>query len=35
MGKDFYKILGITDEEKKLKGDEFEKILKKKYRKKK
>lgn len=33
MEKDFYKILGITDEEKKLKGEEFEKILKKKYRK--
>lgn len=31
--KDYYKILGITDEEKKLQGDEFEKVLKKKYRK--
>lgn len=30
--KDYYKILGITDEEKKLEGKEFEKILKKKYR---
>lgn len=30
--KDYYGILGITEEEKKLKGDEFEKILKKKYR---
>lgn len=29
----FYKILGITDEEKKLKGEEFKKILKKKYKK--
>ena len=33
MKKDFYKILGITDEEKKLQGAEFEKVLKKKYRK--
>ena len=32
MKKDYYKILGITDEEKKLQGDEFEKVLKKKYR---
>lgn len=31
--KDYYKILGITDEEKKLQGEEFEKILKNKYRK--
>ncbi len=31
--KDYYKILGITEDEKKLQGDEFEKILKKKYRK--
>lgn len=33
MEKDYYKILGITDDEKKLSGDEFNKILKKKYRK--
>lgn len=33
MAKDYYKILGITDDEKKLKGEEFEKVLKKKYRK--
>ena len=33
MGKDYYKILGITDEERKLKGEEFKKVLKKKYRK--
>ena len=32
MKKDYYKILGITDEEKKLKGEEFNKILKKKFR---
>lgn len=31
--KNYYDILGITDDEKKLKGEEFEKILKKKYRK--
>lgn len=31
--KDYYKILGITDEEKKLQGEDFEKVLKKKYRK--
>ena len=30
--KNYYDILGITDEEKKLKGEEFEKVLKKKYR---
>lgn len=30
--KDYYKILGITDEEKKLKGDEFAKVLKKRHR---
>lgn len=30
--KDYYKVLGITDEEKKLQGSEFEKVLKKKYR---
>lgn len=30
--KDYYNILGITDEEKKLNGEEFEKALKKKYR---
>lgn len=30
--KDYYKILGITDDEKKLQGDEFEKVVKKKYR---
>ena len=30
--KDYYKILGITDEEKNLSASEFEKILKKKYR---
>ena len=29
--KDYYKILGITDEEKKLSGDEFNSICKKKY----
>ena len=33
MNKNYYDILGITDEEKKLQGAEFEKILKKKYRK--
>lgn len=33
MKKNYYDILGITDEEKKLQGDEFEKVLKKKYRK--
>lgn len=32
MSKDYYKILGITDEEKALKGAEFEKVIKKKYR---
>lgn len=32
MEKDYYKILGITDEERKLQGDEFKKVLKKKYR---
>ena len=31
--KDYYKILGITDEEKELQGEEFDKILKKKFRK--
>ena len=31
--KDYYKILGITDEEKKLQGEEFEKVVKSKYRK--
>lgn len=31
--KDYYNILGITDEEKKLKGDEFESVIKKKFRK--
>jgi molecular chaperone DnaJ len=30
--KDYYNILGVTDEEKKLQGDEFEKLIKKKYR---
>ena len=30
--KDFYKILGLTEEDKKLPNDEFEKVLKKKYR---
>ena len=30
--KDYYSILGITEEEKKLTGDEFEKVLKKKFR---
>ena len=30
--KDYYSILGITEEEKKLQGDEFKKVLKKKYR---
>ena len=29
---DYYKILGITDEEKALKGEEFERVLKKKFR---
>ena len=33
MKKDYYKILGITDKEKKLQGKEFEKVLKPKYRK--
>ena len=33
MEKDYYKILGITDEEKKLQGDEFKKVVKKKFRK--
>ena len=33
MKKNYYDILGITEEEKKLQGDEFEKVLKKKYRK--
>ena len=33
MNKNYYDILGITDEEKKLKGEEFEKIAKAKYRK--
>lgn len=32
MAKDFYKILNITDEEKKLQGDDFNKVLKTKYR---
>lgn len=31
--KDYYKILGITDDEKKLQGEEFEKVLKNKYHK--
>lgn len=31
--KDYYKILGITEDEKKLKGDEFNKILKRNFRK--
>lgn len=31
--KDYYKILGLTEEDKKLQGKEFEKILKNKYRK--
>ena len=30
--KDYYSILGISDDEKKLSGNEFKKILKKKYR---
>ena len=30
--KDYYKILGITEEEKKLQGNEFEKVLKSKYK---
>ena len=30
--KNYYEILGITDEEKNLSASEFEKILKKKYR---
>lgn len=29
---DYYKILGITDDERRLQGDEFEKVLKKKFR---
>lgn len=33
MAKDYYKILGITDEEKKLKGDEFNALVKKKFKK--
>ena len=33
MRKDYYNILGITDDEKKLTGSDFEKILKQKYRK--
>ena len=33
MKKDYYKILGITDEEKKLQGKEFDDTIKKKYRK--
>ena len=32
MKKDYYKILGITDEEKKLQGDDFVKVIKPKYR---
>ena len=32
MEKDFYKILGITDEERKLEGSAFKKVLKKKFR---
>lgn len=32
MDKNYYEILGISDEEKKLKGDDFQKIVKKKYR---
>ena len=32
MEKDYYKILGITDEEKKLQGDDFVKVIKPKYR---
>ena len=31
--KDYYKILGVSDEEKKLKGSEFESVIKKKFRK--
>lgn len=31
--KDYYKILGITEDEKKLQGDDFEKVVKTKYRK--
>lgn len=31
--KDYYKILGITDEEKKLKGEEFNKVVSKRYKK--
>ena len=33
MRKDYYSILGLTDDEKKLKGNEFVEVLKKKYRK--
>lgn len=33
MGKNYYDILGISDSEKNLQGEEFEKILKKKYKK--
>ena len=32
--KDYYEILGLSEEEKKLQGDEFDKILKKKYKRK-
>lgn len=32
MVKDYYKILGITDEEKNLRGDDFNKVAKKKFR---
>ena len=31
--KDYYNILGVTDEEKKLQGDDFVKVIKPKYRK--
>ena len=32
MEKDYYKILGITEDEKKLQGDDFVKVIKPKYR---
>lgn len=33
MNKDYYKILGVSDDEKKLKGKDFEKVIKPKYKK--
>jgi len=32
MNKNYYDILGVTEDEKKLRGDEFNSLLKKKYR---